>query len=79
MRCNDKYNVRLAEEFIEIDYKNPEFRIGFNAGKLILLLSGIDGERCVLHFSGNLRPVVITPAPEDKGITQLIMPIYIDG
>jgi DNA polymerase-3 subunit beta len=67
---------RSVKEYIDADYEGDRFSIGVNAGKMATMLSGIDSKRCVLRFSEPSRPVVITPSPEDMGITTLIMPIY---
>jgi DNA polymerase III sliding clamp (beta) subunit (PCNA family) len=72
----DKDYHRSAKEDITVDYGGGPFRIGVDAGKMTAMLSGIDSERCVLRFSDPKRPVVVTPSPEDNGITLLIMPIY---
>lgn len=67
---------RDAEEEIDAQGPSSPILIGFNIGKLIAQLDGIDSETADFAIRGTTEPVMIT-APGRDGYLQILMPVRV--
>lgn len=75
--CQDIDCSRSAKEDVSVDYADEKFAIGFDANRLISLVSSVDTEICTLHFLEPSRATLITP--DTPGVTLLIMPMLLNS
>ena len=66
-----------AKETIACSYSGDGLEIGFNANYLLDILTHLDSEEVVFHFSSPTRAGVIAPSagPKDEEVIMLVMPV----
>lgn len=71
-----EFNENVPAECVSLDDEQG-MRFGFNAGNLVEALRTFDSEKVELHYTGELKPMLIT-APESK-LKHLIVPMKLIG
>jgi len=71
----DAESATKAKEVLNIDYKDEEIKIGFNANYLSDVLSNIDSEKFIMKLNTPISATLFNSYEKEEELTMLLMPM----